>query len=271
MNIDTLRTDGFVTVQYPPNLRTLVMTAMASWQAFCKLPPEEKSKLSQQTDRTVDFGYMRRTDQGKAADDKELFHLVGKNLPQIYRQAADIADPRATLFIKAIDALLRESAPLVREFAHEVERVYHLTGFEDEVMSSQDNWTFRLLHYFGGAKILAYRHPDRKGFTLHLNESAPGGEYLGFDHIWRPWTVSEKQTIIFPSMELQYRSAGMLKALWHQILSTPETIHTGRYAMVAFIDFRHSHRVEGRTQDFEPGFNYDIPFEEFRKVFVPRP
>ncbi len=270
-DMSTLDKNGFVTVQYPPSLRARVVDAMGSWKSFCDLPLEEKLKLSKDTERHIDFGYMRRDEPGPRGDHKELFHLVGKNLPEIYEKARLISDERAIAFIKAIDVLLEEAAPLVQEFACKIEEHYKLPGFEAEVMRAVNNWTFRYLHYFSQDNdMLAYEHADRKGFTLHLNESDSGGEYFGFDRVWRPWHVSDKQTIIFPSIELQYRSKCALQALWHRILSTPQTRHTGRFAMVAFIDFRHSHRIVRRVQEFDPGFNYGISFDEYREHFAPR-
>ncbi|MBM3261194.1 hypothetical protein FJY93_02130 [Candidatus Kaiserbacteria bacterium] len=275
MNIGSLITDGFVSVAYPTSLRSHVVHAMESWKTFCGLPAEEKAGLSG-GDRIEDFGYMLRQDTGPHADQKELFHLVGKHLPKLYAQAANVADTRAIDFIRAIDVLMKMSAPLIRQFAHSVEHAFGLEGFEQEVMSSQDSWTFRYLHYFGAdaEEMLAHAHADRGGFTFHLYESAPGGEYLDFDYVWQPWEVGANKTIIFPGLGLQYRSACQLTALYHRIMSTPETRRNGRYAMVLFVDFESSHRFNKerwpRIQDFDPGFNYDMSFEQFSRYFMPR-
>jgi isopenicillin N synthase-like dioxygenase len=121
-------------------------------------------------------------------------------------------------------------------------------------------------------ETFAHAHADRGGFTLHLYESAGGGEYLGFDKVWRPWPIGGEETIIFPSMVLQHRSKGRLKALCHRVVATEETSQHGRFSMVVFIDFHHSHRYSDavkRLQDFEPGFNYDLSFSEFDKLFAP--
>ena len=271
MNVDTLKTLGFVPVAYPVPLRERVLAAMASWQGFCALPEPEKRKLSG-GDRLKDFGYMFRNDAGATADRKELFHVVRTNMGEFRRMVREVSDPRAGEFIEAINALIEASAPLVVEFARGVEREFGLSGFADEVSGSQDNWTFRYLHYVGG-DMLANAHADRGGFTLHLHESHPGGEYFGFDRAWHPWPVSDTQTIIFPSMALQHRSHNALKALWHRVLPTEETRTAGRYSMVGFIDFPHSFRYNDavkRLQDFPPGFNYDMPWDEFHSLFVPR-
>jgi isopenicillin N synthase-like dioxygenase len=269
MDVCTLLTSGFVSVEYPLPLRQSVVDAMSSWKAFCTLPMEKKRLLSG-GDRIRDFGYMRRQDTGPTADDKELFHALRARYPDLLPKAKAVGDRRATDFIEAVDALLIRMGPLVQRFAYEVERHYGLDGFEREVMESQDEWTFRYLHYFGGP-TLANAHADRGGLTLHLHESHPGGEYYD-GKCWRPWPVSEKETIIFPSAGLQYRSRCVLKALWHRVVSTPETADEGRYSMVCFVDFAMGHRFNDkrfRWQDFStPGFNYTMPFAEFRKFFV---
>lgn len=271
MKIDTLDTDGFVTLEYPQLLRNRVRDAMESWKNFCKISPEDKQRLSG-GDRLRDFGYMRRNDQSAHADQKELFHVSRNRVDELGAKASGFLDNRASEFIHMIDLLLQESVPLIQTFAQEVEDRYQLSGFEKEVMNAQDNWTYRYLHYFGGG-ALAHAHVDRGGFTLHLDESDGGGEYYDFDRQWHPWPVSEKQTIIFPSMGLQYRSGGKLKALWHRVQPTLRTTLDGRYSMVAFIDFKQSHRYNDavkRLQDFDPGFNYHMPLQEFNVLFVPR-
>lgn len=271
MKIETLDTLGFVNVKYPPALRARVRKAMVSWKNFCSLPSAEKLKFSQ-GDRLRDFGYMVRTDTGHRADNKELFHISGRRVAELRARAEGIRDKRAFAFIDAIDLLITESMPLVEDFAREIENRYGLAGFEEETFAARDDWTFRYLHYFGG-EMLAHPHADRGGFTLHLHESHGGGEYLGFDGKWHLWPVSGRQTIIFPSMGLQFRSEGKLKALWHRVGPTQETKRNGRYSMVAFIDFRQDHRYNDaakRIQDFESGFNYRVPFEKFKELFIPR-
>lgn len=269
MNINMLDTHGYVTVDYPPPLRDAVREAMESWQRFCTLPDAKKRLLSG-GDRIKDFGYMRREDAGPRADNKEQFHALRAKYPLLLPKAQAVGDRRATDFIEAVDVLLHRMGPLVQRFAGEAEQAYRLKGFEREVMESQDHWTIRYIHYFGG-RMLANAHADRGGFTFHLYESHEGGEYYDGKQ-WRPWPVSERQSIIFPSMGLQYRSACQLEALWHQVVATPETEQEGRYAMVAFIDFAMGHRFDDtryRLQNFEPGFNYGMSFEQFGRYFVP--
>lgn len=270
MKVQDLTTKGYVTARYPLDLRESVDAAMDSWKKFCALPNDMKQVFSG-GDRKRDFGYMlRQRDRGNA-DEKELFHVSMRDMGELMRIASHEGCAPAISFVCATDDLIAMSMPLVLEFASAVEKAYGLEDFEEDVLTNDTTWTFRYLHYFGG-ETLAHAHADRGGFTLHLAESHPGGEYFGFDRAWHPWPVSEKQTIIFPSMNLQHRSRGALKALWHRVVPCEETREEGRYSMVAFIDFQHTHKLETkRLQEFEPGFNYSMGNEEFGALFAELP
>ena len=270
MNIDDLETLGFVRVEYPTDLRQCVKDAMASWQEFCGLPDSHKNLFSG-GDRVQDFGYMRRQDKVGLADDKELFHALKNQIPDLTARAEKVHDQRAVEFIYAVDQLIKAAEPLVVAFAKKVEDYYGVGGFEQAVAASTDRWVFRYLHYMPG-ETLAHAHADRGGFTFHLYESVDGGQYLGFDKKWHPWPVSEKETIIFPSMVLQHASQGRLKALCHRVVATEEARKHGRFSMVVFIHPQYNYRYDDsakRLQDFEPGFNYNLPFPEFDKLFTP--
>ena len=175
MDITALARDGFVSVAYPESLRPVVAEAMASWKAFCTLPDRKKSLLSG-GDRLRDLGYMRRQDRGKRADNKELFHAKLSTLDMLNGQAKLLEDKRALEFMYATSELIVAVLPLIREFAADVESRFGLPGFAKEVEQSQQHWTFRYLHYLGG-EMLAHPHADRGGFTFHMYEDAPGGEF----------------------------------------------------------------------------------------------
>ncbi len=275
MQIEAITRMGFVPVPYPTALRACVRQAMKSWKDFCQLRQEDKQQLSL-GDRIKDIGYVLRDEKGLRKDSKKFFHANLIMPDEVKARARDIFDQRAVAFIDATDVLLAAIEPTIQAFAREVEGQFDLSGFESEVMKSQKkNWTFRYLHYFPSDEgiEIAHAHTDRGGFTLHMSESHPGAEYLGFDKNWKPLPVSESETIIFPSMGLQYRSDSKLKALCHRVLATPEAAREGRYSMVGFIDFITGHRfndAQFRLQDFEPGFNYQMSDEEFKKFFIPR-
>lgn len=262
-------TAGFVKVPYPQELAEAVSTAMASWQAFCRLSQTDKLLFST-NDRVEDYGYMLRQDKGTKVDRKELFHVNLRDLQSLSEISKDFGD--AQQFIQSCSRLITCIQPLIFDFVRSVECDYGLVGFERLVKTSVPNWTFRFLHYFGG-DTLAHSHTDRGGFTLHLAETSGGGECLGFDAIWRPWPLSGTQTIIFPGMLLQHLSKGLIKALAHRVIGNEASIKQSRFALVAFIDFEHTKRfndAEHRTQDFAEGSTYSMPFREFDQYFVSR-
>lgn len=269
MDVKQLKTEGYVTIQYPGTIKAIVSDALASWQQFCALPEDLKIKLSND-DRTNDFGYMRRKDKGPRSDSKEMFHLKRAILPELLERAQAITDSRAIEYIQAVDTLIEAIQPTVEQFARSIEQEYNLPNLTKDMLAYQDRWTFRFLHYFGG-DVLAHPHADRGGFTLHLHETANGGEYLDFNGVWHPWPISGEQTIIFPGMKLQHRSGSELKALWHRVTATEETRQQGRYAIVAFVEFDWTHVIDTehhRMQDLSPGFNYSTVPSEFEKLFI---
>lgn len=265
MDTKPLHTQGFVKVNYPSTLRAVVAEAMASWQEFCKLPDEKKRSFSGGNDRVKDFGYMKRQDKVGKADDKELFEVKRQQLEEMARLAKEIGNEKALAFIHAVDRHVTETVSLVQAFAASVEREYGLGGFEKDVIDAIDNWTFRYIHYFPGENF-AHAHADRGGFTLHLFETAGGGEYLSFDNEWLPFPVSAAETIIFPSLVLQERSNGVLAGLWHRVNPNKETLLTGRFSMVLFVDFANPRKWNDgkyRVQNLEPGFNYGRRPDQF--------
>lgn len=271
MDISRLKEDGFVLIDYPEALRKRVRLVMKSWQRFCLLKEEEKRMLSG-GDRIRDFGYMHRNDSGANADNKELFHLNERDVRDLSELSKKISDSRARMFIRSSARLIEEISPFIFAFADGVEKMYGVQNFAHAVHTSTAEWTFRFLHYFPG-ETLAHPHVDRGGFTMHLYETHGGGEYFDFTRTWHTWPVSEKETIIFPSMGLQYESRGELRALWHQVLGQRSTKNIHRFALVAFIDFAQAYRFDDskrRLQDFPVGFNYEISYEDFQKLFVPR-
>jgi isopenicillin N synthase-like dioxygenase len=136
----------------------------------------------------------------------------------------------------------------------------------------------RFLHYFGertkGDEI-AIPHADKSCFTLHLYESDPGLQYLDFGKQWREMPVSSGETAIIPGMRLQYCSQNRLKATYHRVVATAKTAKQGRFSVVLFVHMprtaeykEYNKEKRGRLQEFQPGFNYEMLFEEFAQLFI---
>jgi isopenicillin N synthase-like dioxygenase len=115
---------------------------------------------------------------------------------------------------------------------------------------------------------------DQSGFTLHLFESAPGLQCLTFKNKWIDMPVSSGETAIIPSMQLQFRSLGKLKALCHRVIATRETAQSGRFSAVCFVQLKNTPKYDkemhGRLQEKIPGFNYKMSPDDFKKFFKNR-
>lgn len=270
--MNELRDLGLVNVDYPENLREDVERAVNSWKVFCDLPKEEKCAFAFFEDNHGDgAGYELKDEKGSKKDLKENFHVT---LFQ-YERLAAIANNRTFPFLHDAKILLDEIEPLVLQFAKEIEEDYNLEGLMEEVAISKPYWILRYLHYFGdqteGSEIAA-PHADKGGMTLHLYESDEGLQYYCIQiRQWYPMPVCEKQTVIIPAMQLQLRSEGNLKALYHRVVATEKTAQNGRFSMVCFIPFentsKYNKKAFGSMQTHDSGFNYDMPHQEFSKFF----
>lgn len=275
MDIRELETDGRIYVPYNAELREAVENAMQEWIAFCALPEEKKLNFPYAADTNVSGnGYELKKDIA-TADLKEDFHLRVSARDWLTENARSVDDSITPSFVEKALKLNALMAPIVREFAESVERECEIEGFASDVMSKQDSWLIRFLHYFGGRKQgeeIASPHVDKGGFTLHLYESAPGVERLTYDKRWVDMPLSHDETVIISGMRLQNRSKGALRATCHRVVATEETAKVGRYSAVCFLGFdkgRFYDKVShGRLQEFAPGAFYDMPFEEFDKLFT---
>ncbi len=83
--------------------------------------------------------------------------------------------------------------------------------------------------------------------------------------------VASGETAIIPSMQMQLRSKGELRALTHRVIANPETAVNGRYSAVCFVQFKKTPKYDkdthGRLQEKSPGFNYGLSHDDFSKLF----
>jgi isopenicillin N synthase-like dioxygenase len=270
--MDELRDVGLVNVYYPNDLREAVEKAVTSWKDFCHLPKDEKCAFAFLEDTHGDgAGYELKEEKGSKKDLKENFHVT---LFQ-YNRLAEIANKKTFPFLSNAKELLDKMESLILHFAETVEKEYDVKGLMEEVRISKPYWILRYLHYFGdqaSGKEIAAPHADKGGFTLHLFESDEGLEYYCIKTLsWKAMPVNEKQTVIIPAIQLQLRSEGELKALYHRVVATEKTARSGRFSMVCFIPFEHTPRynknLHGNMQTHEPGFNYTISHQEFANYF----
>lgn len=272
LSVQALSQHGLINVDYPEPLREAVTNAVRSWKEFCSLPKEEKCAFTFLEDSHGDgAGYELKEDRESSRDLKENFHVT---LFQ-HDRLAKIADKRSFPFLHDAKVLLDQMEPLILQFAADVESEYDVPGLLKEVQESKQYWILRYLHYFGNQPIgtdIAAPHTDKGGFTLHLYESDDGLQHYCINmRRWEPMPVSREQTVIIPGLQLQLRSEGQLKALYHRVVATHETARHGRFSMVCFITFdstpKYNKKGKGTTHSHELGFNYSLPNEEFATYF----
>lgn len=283
-NLATLRNAGYLALTLEAlqheALREAVREAADAWKAFCKLPEEQKQLFDYSGDVTVGSGVgyeLKRGDGGM--DLKEDFHARAKSRQLLMQEAKKVGTP-AILFVAAALNVSAHLRPAVAEFARLLEDELGLKGFERDTLKAQALWMIRFNHYLPSGDptaIIASQHCDKGCFTPHLYESDAGLERLTMHpepalRVWEPMPVNENETVIFPGLRLQLRSENQLRATCHRVVANERTAKKGRYSIVAFCDslnvpYYDKARV-GRTQNFGPGFNYDMPFDEYRKMFV---
>jgi len=262
-------------VLYPHFLRTNVDTIMKSWRDFCNRDLKIKKRFEFQEIAGVgDGGYEFRNSSG--IDLKETFHMVRSEMERLHLYAAgDITFGNGIGFLVQNKKFEEASFPFIKDFAHVAAREFSLPDtFVSRTLKNRDKWTFRFLHYLPGTEngVIGLPHCDKGCFTLHWHESTPGLEYLGEDGMWRPMNFDSNTTVIIPGMQMQYISEGRVKALCHRVVSNEVSRINGRYSSVCFVDMAdtplYNKKNFGGMQSFSPGFNYEMPYEEFAKFFV---
>ncbi len=272
-SISNFKSEGFVSLSYPPALRDAVDRTIESWKEFCALSEDIKKGLPY-SNNSDGVGYELKDGKGTKADRKENFDVTTAGVDWLKKNASGIKNDAALKFVQDATSLVGIMKPLILDFAQEVETTFGITGFRDEVKESEAAFFVRFIHYFGDREIseeTATAHTDQSGFTLHLFESHAGLQCLTPAKKWIDMPVSEGETVIIPAMQLQLRSEGKLKALCHRVIANPETAKTGRYSAVCFIQLKNTPKYDkekhGRLQEKEPGFNYSLSHEEFKKLF----
>ena len=265
---------GFVSIPYPATIRNGVEETARTWKKFCSLPEEVKRGLPYSSNADG-VGYELKKGDGPKGDRKENFDLTTGSKEWLEENAQQLGNPITADFVKDATKLAEEVAPLVIDFANKAEKEFGLEGFAREVEESKDSFFIRFIHYFGSTAAgeeIASAHADQSGFTLHLFESDKGLQCLTFENEWVDMPVSDGQTVIIPSMQMQLRSKGRLKALSHRVVATPETATTGRFSAVCFVQLKDTPKydkaAQGRLQEKTPGFNYQMTHDDFKKLFM---
>jgi isopenicillin N synthase-like dioxygenase len=270
-----LRNKGHVTVSYPNGIEKSLFRAVKAWNEFCALPENVRLQFPYDKGNGMGVGYELKKTPGTSRDLKEDFHFTLGKREWLANAAQQSSQLVSSELVGAAASLLSDLGPFIESFAYSLENEFVLNGLRQEVVDSQGIWFLRFLHYFGDrhpGEEIATSHADKSGFTLHLYESDPGLQMLDFQKKWTDIDLSKNETVIIPGMRLQYRSQNTLKATYHRVIATKETAREGRFAIVCFIHLsktpEYNKEKAGRLQEFPPGFNYDMPFSEFSKLFV---
>lgn len=264
--MESLKKQGVAMVPYSTELRELVEAAAQDWQQFCTLPLEQKIELS---DIGPMVGYEFKDNHEPGGDRKENFDIT--NADTLGTMDLEAAHP----FMKKAAAISGAMKHLAIQFASDVEDAYKIPHLRDLAEASTDQIFTRFIHYFGDrtpGDEIASTHCDQSGYTFHLFETAGGCQRLDYTtRQWEEMPVETGMMAAFPAMQLQLVSEGELRALAHRVVATEETRDVGRYAIVCFVRLRNTPEYDkashGRLQEFEPGFNYDMPIEDFSKLF----
>jgi isopenicillin N synthase-like dioxygenase len=268
-----------VWVPYPTYLRAQVELALEQWKKFCQRPLEIKNRfVFEEIAGIGDAGYeFRPGDVELKIDKKESLHFTkGESERLLSYTDRDMTSDDGRAFILTLQRLEKECFPFIIKFAEYLVQEFPSLpiDFVEKITASRNRWTYRFLHYFPGENdIIGGAHCDKGGFTPHLASDMPGLEYLASDKkTWLPMDSTKGSTVIIPSLQLQYVSRGKVKALCHRVISTPESRLHGRYSSVCFIDMMatalYNKKHFGGTQIHPPGFNYDMPKDDFNKMFV---
>lgn len=275
MNTKNLKEEGFAEINYPKEISGLVIKIMNDWKRFCRLPVRVKEEFHFPDYGNRDgFGY-QRTGAGK--DSKEFAEFTLDSVAVLNEVAKNQGVSAAQELIETASLLLMAIGGPVFEFAASIENEYQVTGLSKEVEKSRNQWMLRIIHYFEGSgdgSEMGGSHADKSGYTLKLYEDVPGLQYLSFDKKgWLELPMKDGHAVIVPGLQLQLRSRGLIKGLWHRVVTTPESSMNGRYSMVCFVNLVETpifdRERQGYVQAKEPGFNYSLENESFERLFTP--
>jgi isopenicillin N synthase-like dioxygenase len=263
----SLLENGIVFLPISSSFLTLIKELDAHWVEF--LSQDDSHKQIHVFEDGMGYEY-RSPDE---PDYKETFHIrPGYQLPKKHSEA----DVR---FVQTAKIVLIELIPIVANFAESLSDLAQ-RDMKAFVTTHVEQWILRSLNYpprtteqiENKDTILADGHVD-KCLTFGLTETAPGLEILSIkDKQWVPVKHKEGYLHGYAGLLGQYYTNCEVKALCHQVVTTPVTERDGRRSHVSFIDFgavQYNKAKYGRTQNnFAHGENYDMPCEQYNQYFI---
>ena len=250
-----------------------VQQTLDKWKRFTELPTEVKKDLPY-SNNSRGVGYELKDGSGNKGDRKENFDISLGGKAWLEENIASIQHSVVLDFLEYANLLVLGVKSIIIDFAQDIEKEFGVVGLHNEVVNGTDAFFIRFIYYPADREIgeeTATAHVDQGGFTLHLGESASGFQILTREGEWIDVPFSEEDTVVIPSMQMQLRSEGRLRATTHREVATAETTKLPRYSAVCFVGLKNTPSYDkekwGRLQEMEPGFNYRLPFEEFKKYF----
>ncbi len=255
--------EGYARIALSRSYKEATQKSQDAWADFCDQPLDAKLKF------TFENGCGYEYKGPEHLDHKENFHV---RLDYDISHIENLTDVDVR-FINAAKDVLRMRDP-IEEFVRLMEESSE-TDFTSLIMENSDLWVLRFLHYFPSEKqALAAEHIDKGGSTLHIYESEGGFEYLDWNGDWKSMSFNHDEAVVFPSMQAQFHSEGMLRALWHRVKPTETSKTKGRYSIVLFLDYNSPWKYDkgrwGATQKAfaAAGCTYTMNHEEFKKYFT---
>ena len=266
-----LHNEGVTMVPYPKDVKQAVSDAAVAWQEFLALPQAKKDAL-EAADLHIGSGYERKGNgRRESSDRKENFDLTRNGISELRRRGNKDTEP----LLVASEQLLNTLEPAARDFVAQIADTYSLDSLIETARQSEKNRFVRFLYYpsIKEGTTIGEAHTDHSGYTFHLYESTGGCHGLAFDkNSWFDMPVAETEMAAFAGMQLQLMSKGKLRALCHKISANHATSQSGRIAIVCFnlLDGMptYDRKTHGRLQEKTPGFNYSMPFDEFKVLFT---
>jgi len=235
----------YAVIDYPQELANEVRNVAELWKKFCALPLDVKRRCSfESQDEDWNSGYILRS-QKDGYDNKEFYHIQ-PNHAQLVEEAGLVATMRDYPVVKDFFDKSERAVALLKEFVAQVSDDIardnpHLKDLRDQFLEGfEKNYSvLRFLHYTPDPDqyVIAEPHFDIGGMTFHVYESAPGLQFMKWDHSWEDAPLVEGKTLMFNAYGLEHMSDGVLQRTWHRVIQTAGSEGNERYSGVFFADF----------------------------------
>lgn len=241
----------------------------AIWEQFVRFPRNQKEKILYQNGGGYEFKA-----KGVTFDEKENFHLKHND----YKRIIDSTVGSDTAFRGAVGVYLQFGLgtleiykKIMLDVAGELQHLVEC-DIKSEIEKSSPNWPQRSLFYLPGQSdsTIADSHPDKGFITIGSFASCRGLQICNPKTMeWESVSIPYQHVLIMPGIQSQILTNSKIKALWHRVVNSPESVVNGRFSQVVFCDLdgqpKYNKEKYGSTQEKDVGFNYCIDHDTFLK------